>query len=66
MKELDYKPKVKLIGEDGNVFIVMAKAKKALKDAGADEELLKRFFEEATSGDYTHVLATIMKYCEVV
>lgn len=35
---MDEKPKVKLIGENGNVFNVIGRVSKALKDAGMAEK----------------------------
>ena len=53
----------KLVGEDGNAFAILGRVSKALKRAGlvdaADE-----FMTEATSGDYNHLLATVLEYVE--
>lgn len=59
------KPVVKLIGEDGNAFAVLAAARKAMKKAGWDKKEIEDFLEEAMSGDYNNLLQTVMKYCEV-
>ena len=56
--------KVKLVGEDGNAFAIIAKVKKALEDEGKHEKA-KKFVEEATSGDYNNLIATACKYVEV-
>ena len=66
MKEPDHKPEVKLLGEDGNAFHILGKAKKALENAGADDEFIKMFLEEVADGYYNHLLQTVMKYCKVV
>jgi len=58
------KPRVKLIGEDGNAFYILGKVKAALRKAGLKEEA-EKFMKEATSGDYNHLLATAMGYVEV-
>ena len=58
------KPKVRLTGEDGNAFAILGKVKKALRKAGMKEEA-SCFMEEATAGDYNHLLRTAMKYVEV-
>ncbi len=55
---------VKLEGEDGNAFAVLGKVCKALKRAG-HEDLVKSFTQEATAGDYDHLLRTVMEYVEV-
>lgn len=59
------KPFVQLSGEDGNVFFIMGRCRKALKRAGYTEEELARFVEEMTSGDYDHALQVAMKWCDV-
>ena len=58
------KPTVKLIGEDGNAFNILGRVKRALVKAGMHEEA-KAFMEEATAGDYNHLLATVQKYVDV-
>ena len=59
------KPKVKLIGEDGNAFAILARAKVALQKQGASKALIDQYMEEAMAGDYNHLLRTTMKYCDV-
>jgi len=59
------KPKVKLIGKDGNAFMILGLARRAAQDAGVPQEEISKFFEEASSGDYNHLLATVMDYYEV-
>lgn len=59
------KPQVKLVGQDGNAFAIIGRCMSALKEAGASEEHIQTFHDEATSGDYDNVLTTAMKYCEV-
>ena len=60
----DVKPFVKLSEEDGNVFYILGKCKQAIKRIWSEEEWTK-FRDEATTGDYDHVLQTIMKYFDV-
>ena len=50
------KPKVKLVGTDGNAFSILARVRKVLRKAGHPEEYIDKFTEEATSGDYNHLL----------
>jgi len=59
------KPTVKLIGQNGNAFSVMGNVKRALKRAGADQEYIDQYLEEAISGDYNHLLTVSMKYVNV-
>lgn len=53
-------------GPDGNAFALLARAGNALKDAGYEEETRDEFRDEATSGDYEHLLKTIMTWFIVV
>ncbi|EIM63243.1 hypothetical protein [Desulfobacter postgatei] len=57
--------KVKLIGEDGNAFHILGKVIKALQKAGYDKEFIQQFQDEATSGNYDHLLATVMEYVDI-
>ena len=54
--------KVQLSGEDGNAFFMAARTRTALKRGGVSEADQTVFFEEALSGDYYHVLQTIMEW----
>jgi len=59
------KPKVKLVGENGNVFYLMAICSRALKNAGQADKA-KEMCEKITScGSYDEALAIMMDYCEV-
>mgnify|MGYP000875930853 FL=1 len=57
--------RVKLIGEDGNAFAILGRVKRALERGGVPQAEINQYFEEATSGDYNHLLATTMEWCEV-
>lgn len=52
---------VDLIGQDGNAFAILARVKKALKANGVSKKDIDTFMEEAMSGDYNHLLTTVMK-----
>lgn len=56
---------VQLTGTDGNAFAIMGKVREALKKAGVSSEERALFFNEATSGDYDHLLQTCMKWVDV-
>ena len=60
------KPKLKLIGEDGNVFYILGKAVREARRAGWTEEKIKKFQREATSGNYDQALQMCMAYFDVV
>jgi hypothetical protein len=55
---------VKLVGEDGNAFVILGKVSSALKRNG-HADLAKEFQKEAMSGDYDHLLQTAMEYVEI-
>ena len=57
---------VDLVGEDGNAFAIIGKVRQALRRGGVDDEVVKAFTEEATSGNYDNVVRTAMKYVEVL
>ena len=56
---------VELIGQNGNAFAILGRVQRAMRDAGVDKATIDRYMEEATSGDYDHLLATTVKYVEV-
>jgi len=56
------KPYLKLTGEDGNAFAILIKAKHAGEDAGWTNGHWEEVFEDATSGDYDHLLAVMTKH----
>ncbi|MDP3722608.1 MAG: hypothetical protein Q8R91_03810 [Candidatus Omnitrophota bacterium] len=58
------KPRVKLVGTDGNIFAVVGRCKQALQDAGQSheaKELVQRVFK-ATS--YDEALGICQEYIE--
>lgn len=57
--------KVQLTGEDGNAFGILGKVLGALKKAGVPADELNDFKDEATCGDYDHLIITCMKWVEV-
>lgn len=56
---------VQLTGEDGNAFFILGRVQSALRRAGVSDEDIKAYVDEATSGDYNHVLVTTMRTVEV-
>ena len=59
------KPELDLSNIDGNAFVIMAEAARALQHAGFSKEEISKYRKEATSGDYDNLLQVTMKYCEV-
>lgn len=57
--------KVNLVlqGLNGNAFNLLGKFRKQAKKEGWTDEEIKQVRDEATSGDYNHLLATLQKHC---
>lgn len=56
---------VSLVGEDGNAFAILGKVQLEMRRRGVDRKEVKEFFDEATSGDYDHLLQTAMNWVTV-
>lgn len=59
------KPKLKLVGTDGNAFAVIGALMDCLRRNGFTAEQREAIRKEATSSNYDNVLATACKYCDV-
>jgi len=59
------RPVVRLVGEDGNAFMVLGLVFRALREAGWSKEERDAFRAEATSGVYNHLLGVVMKHLDV-
>lgn len=57
--------KVTLIGEDGNAFAILGNVRRAMKRAALPANEIDVFTAEATSGDYDHLLTTVMNWVTV-
>ncbi len=53
---------VPLVGEDGNAFAILGRVDKALQRAGVDKDERREFYDDATAGDYDHLLSTVMRW----
>lgn len=56
------KPKLSLIGEDGNAFAILGRARRAAKKAGWTDAQYNEYSEKAKNGDYNHLLCVTMEY----
>jgi len=56
------KPKLKLVGENGNAFSILGRAQSAARKASWTKKRIKEFMDKAMSGDYDNFLATCMDY----
>lgn len=61
--EPENKPELRLLGKDGNAFLILAAARRV---ALANDMDWYKIQQEAQSGDYNHLLQVMMKYFEVV
>ena len=59
------KPQVKLVGENGNAFLILGKCVEAMRKAKCSKDHIAKFQEEAMSGDYDNLLRTAMYYCDI-
>lgn len=64
--EIEERPVLKIVGEDGNAFNLLALAHRAAKKAGWSKERWEQVQTEATSGNYDTLLAVLMDYFEVL
>lgn len=56
---------VQLTSHNGNAFAILGTIQNALRKAGVSVEERNNFYQEATSGDYDHLLQTCMKWVDV-
>ena len=55
---------VALVGEDENAFAIVERVQHALREAGVPTARVKAFTVEACSGDYYHLLETVLRTVE--
>jgi len=53
---------IRLVGEDGNAFSILARTMEALRRAGVSKDEINAYHTEATSNDYGHLLITTMNW----
>lgn len=53
-----------LVGLDGNAFMLMGSFSKQAKKEGWTQEEIQKVLNECQSGDYDHLLQTLMQVCE--
>jgi len=56
---------VRLVGEDGNAMNILGRVMSEMHHAHLSAEEVKAYYEEATSGDYNHLLAVTQSYVNV-
>ena len=55
-------PECSFVGIDGNAFSLMGHWNRCARKAGWDNPSIDEVINEATSGDYHHLIRTLMKY----
>ena len=56
---------VQFVGKNGNAFYILGLCKSAMERNHLPQSEIDQFMSEATSGDYNHLLATIMAWFDV-
>lgn len=56
---------VQLTGQNGNAFVLLGVCQREMKNAKCTPQQIKEFLDEATNGDYDHLLQTCMRYFDV-
>lgn len=59
------KVEVQLTGHTGNAFYILGVVQRALREAGVPADEVTEYINEATEGDYSHLLATTMSWVTV-
>ena len=56
---------VELVGQDGNALAIVAAVRQAMRRGGVSQDEQDAFMKEALSGDYDHLLQTVLRWVEV-
>lgn len=59
------RPRLKLVGENGNAYNLLCLARRAAQRAGWPKERWEAVRDRATSGNYDHLLAVLMEEFDV-
>ena len=59
------KPRVEVIPRDGNAFSILGGFRKAADRAGWEMSEIDAVVDEAKSGDYEHLIQTIMEHADL-
>jgi hypothetical protein len=59
------KASLQLSGADGNAFMILGQCERVMRNANIPDAERQKFRDEATSGDYDHLLQTCMKWFKV-
>ena len=56
---------VRLVGGDGNAFVILSRCRRAAEIAQLPQEEIEQFFTEAMTSDYDHLLQTAMRWFDI-
>lgn len=56
---------VELSGQDGNAFFILGRVQREMRRGGVPSEEITEFVNEATSGTYDDLLATVGKWVSI-
>lgn len=59
------RPKLKLVGKDGNALCILGRAQKAARKAGWTQKQIKEYMHKASAGDYENLLTVTTEYFDV-
>ena len=57
---------VNLVGNDGNAMTILGQCTRTARLNGVPQDEIDTFFNEATSGNYDHLLQTCMQWFDVI
>ena len=57
--------KINLEGVDGNTYSILGVVGRAMRRGDVSQSDIDTFFQEAKSGDYNHLLQTVMRTVDV-
>ena len=61
---MDKKVKLDLVGLDGNAFVLMGTFAEQARREGWTKAEINKVLTECKSGDYDHLLQTLIAHCE--
>jgi len=64
-EQMEDKPKLKLVGEDGNAYNLLGLAHRAAKEAGWPQDRWEKVRDKAISGNYDHLLFVLQEEFDV-
>lgn len=62
--EVKKKVKLKLVGLDGNAYVLLGSFQKQAKREGWTQEEIKAVLDAATSGDYSNLVNVLSEHCK--